>query len=273
MLGNLDSYPSTGNPYYFTYSIIVTPAVSLMTGLILGATEVYLLHNLFHKQALWQKIFFKTVIYVIAIFLFLAGLAAINNSIVLNLSVTDRKVINTVILFEKDFSFWSIIIYTGALVLMRLLFAEVKDNIGQGVLKNFFTGKYRRPKAEERIFMFLDMKSSTAIAEKLGHVEYFKLLNRYYADMTESILEAGLHSGKVTTGEIGVMKKDIIFTGDVLNTTSRIQACCNEYAVDILVSYDIFAQLKTRDEFFSKEIGVCKLRGKDELVRLFTVWK
>jgi len=27
----------------------------------------------------------------------------------------------------------------------------------------------------------------------------------------------------VTTGEIGVVKKEIIFTGDVLNTTSRVQ--------------------------------------------------
>ena len=38
---------------------------------------------------------------------------------------------------------------------------------------------------------------------------------------------AALHCGNVTTGEIGVIKKDIIFTGDVLNTTPRIQGLRN----------------------------------------------
>ena len=36
--------------------------------------------------------------------------------------------------------------------------------------------------------------------------------------------KAGIHLGEVTTGEIGALKKEIIFTGDVLNTTARIQA-------------------------------------------------
>jgi len=44
--------------------------------------------------------------------------------------------------------------------------------------------------------------------------------------------KAGLHFGKVTTGEIGALKKEIIFTGDVLNTTARIQGLCNHHKVD-----------------------------------------
>ncbi len=39
--------------------------------------------------------------------------------------------------------------------------------------------------------------------------------------------KAGFHLGKVTTGEIGVIKKEIVFTGDVLNTTARVQGLCN----------------------------------------------
>ena len=178
--------------------------------------------------------------------------------------------------------------------------------------------------------MFMDMKSSTTIAEKLGHIEYYKLLNEYYADITEAVLQtsgeiyqyvgdeivvswkfkhglqdnnclrcfflseqifetvsekyikefgllpgfkAGLHYGKVTTGEIGVVKKEIIFTGDVLNTTSRIQNACKEYEVDILVSDDLIAILKIEDDYIISEIGECQLRGKDEKVNLLTVIK
>jgi adenylate cyclase len=83
--------------------------------------------------------------------------------------------------------------------------------------------------------------------------------------------KAGLHYGKVTTGEIGVVKKEIIFTGDVLNTTSRIQNACKIYNEDILVSDDLIAKLKPEDEYSLSEMGEHELRGKDEKVNLQTV--
>jgi adenylate cyclase len=330
ILGNITYYPSTGNPYDFISSATVTGVFALIMGLMMGAIEVYFLHKLFIKKLFWKKMVIKTIIYIVAIVLFLLFLADISNSIILKLSVIDPAVIHTVLLFVKNFSFWSLDIFIGTLICMSLLFAEMSDYIGQGVLRNFFTGMYHTPIEEKRIFMFLDMKSSTTIAEKLGHVNYFKLLNLYYEDMTEAILQsageiyqyvgdeiivswglkqglrdrnclrlffsikeklekqsvkyikafglvpsfkAGLHCGNVATGQIGVIKKDIVFTGDVLNTTARIESLCNEYDVDILLSDELFAQLKIKKEYHIKEIGVCTLRGKDEKVKLFTVWK
>jgi adenylate cyclase len=55
--------------------------------------------------------------------------------------------------------------------------------------------------------------------------------------------KAAFHVGKVTTGEIGVIKKEIIFTGDVLNTTARIQGLCNIYNVDIIISHQLMKRL------------------------------
>ncbi len=83
--------------------------------------------------------------------------------------------------------------------------------------------------------------------------------------------KAGLHFGNVTTGEIGIVKKEIIFTGDVLNTTARIQSVCNTFGVDILVSDDLLAELTTNDEFILTEIGDCDLRGKNEKKKLSTL--
>ena len=42
--------------------------------------------------------------------------------------------------------------------------------------------------------MFLDMRSSTALAEQLGHVRYFKLLREYYNDLSDAIVD---HYGEV----------------------------------------------------------------------------
>ena len=79
------------------------------------------------------------------------------------------------------------------------------------------------------------------------------------------------HVGKVTTGEIGVIKKDIIFTGDVLNTTARIQGLCNDYQVDVLISGELIKKLDLDSQFRPKALGVNELRGKDEKLELYTI--
>ena len=176
--------------------------------------------------------------------------------------------------------------------------------------------------------MFLDMKSSTTIAEKLGHIDFYHLLNKYYGDTTEGIVQtqgevyqyagdeiivswrlrngvknndcircfcimketfkkqadsyieqfglvpefkAGLHYGKVTTGEIGDLKKEIFFTGDVMNTTARIQSNCNKYNTDLLISEDLLQQLGDQDFYTTEAIGKCKLKGKEEKIQLYKV--
>jgi adenylate cyclase len=83
--------------------------------------------------------------------------------------------------------------------------------------------------------------------------------------------KAGFHYGKVTTGEIGVLKKEIIFTGDVLNTTARIQGLCNQFNVDILISNDLIKKLDLSPLYQITALGENKLRGRDETMELFTV--
>jgi adenylate cyclase len=215
------------------------------------------------------------------------------------------------------------------MIIVSQFYTEVSENMGHSVLINFFTGKYHSPKEEERIFMFLDMKSSTTIAETLGHVKYFEMLREYYSDLSDPIIKysgeiyqyvgdeivvswkltnglkdnnciqcffamkaglqkqskkyndkfglspefkAGFHLGKVTTGEIGVIKKEIIFTGDVLNTTARIQGLCNEYKVDILISGPLIKRLNLTSAFKIKALGENELRGRDEKIELFTIF-
>ncbi len=83
--------------------------------------------------------------------------------------------------------------------------------------------------------------------------------------------KAGLHCGNVTTGEIGVIKKDIIFTGDVLNTTARVQGLCNALGVDNLVSGQLVTRLGPDPSFQLRAMGPHALRGRDEQVVLFTL--
>lgn len=181
-----------------------------------------------------------------------------------------------------------------------------------------------------RIFMFLDIKSSTAIAEDLGHIKYFELLNDFFRDIATPIsankgqiyqyvgdevvitwnleaglennhcvncffdiyetieelkdhylnkyqltptFKAGLHYGKVSTGTVGTLKKEIIYTGDVLNTASRIENLCNQYDVSLLLSEDLLTRLRVADHFAPQRIGEINLRGRNANITLYTLEK
>src|SRR3546814_1515333 len=49
-------------------------------------------------------------------------------------------------------------------------------------------GRYHQPRRENRLFVFFDMRGSTAIAERIGDVAFHRLLNRFFIDLTEAVL-------------------------------------------------------------------------------------
>ena len=214
-------------------------------------------------------------------------------------------------------------------VLGTLIILQVRDKYGPGIFTAFLLVKYFRPKREERIFMFLDLRSSTSIAEKLGEELYFGFLKNVFQHATPAIInskgeiyqyvgdeiviswkmdnglananclrcffdiqlalrrkagyyqeaynvipefKAGLHYGYVMAGEVGVVKRDIAYSGDVLNTAARIQAKCNEMGVNILLSKFLLDRLALPPHSFEpRKIGDLSLRGKQEKVVLYTV--
>ncbi len=233
-------------------------------------------------------------------------------------SLRDFKSLNRLI----PYSIWLIV--TAFTVIVFL----VNDKYGPGVFVKFLMGRYFRPRREERIFMFLDLRSSTEAAESLGESRYFAYLKDVFKYATPPILahkgeiyqyvgdeiviswekaegvennnciecyfsirkalskvkpyfeqhygifpefKAGIHYGYVMAGEIGVVKREIAFSGDVLNTTARIQAKCNELRVDLLASKNLIDILSISNAFIPKEIGRIELRGKKDLVTLYAI--
>jgi adenylate cyclase len=329
ILGDLRNYPSTGNPYNFPGTFFITALIALISGSLFGTIEILYFNKLFIKKSFLKKMAYKTVIYLGIIISFLLITTLVNNSIELQKGFLHKAVWNNSWTFFSHYAFWSVEVYIAAIIVLSLFYTEVSDNLGQGVLNNFFTGKYHAPIEEERIFMFLDLKSSTTIAENIGHVKYFEMLKEYYADLSDAIIDhsgkvyqyvgdeiivswklksraennnciecffaikaaiqkqapkynerfgrvpefkAGFHLGKVTTGEIGIIKKEITFTGDVLNTTARIQGLCNEHKVDILLSGQLLKILDLPSTFQIVALGENELRGRDEKIELFTIF-
>ncbi len=328
ILGDLKEYPTTGSPYDFENHLPVLVLGTFVLGFCIGLIEMFFLEKRFLKVSFLVKLLAKSSFYILIISLFFYIITIVESSVDLDLPILDPEVLATGAKFFGNSLYLALLIYAAGIIIISLFLFEVIDYLGQGIIINYMTGKYHAPKEEERIFMFLDMKSSTSIAEKLGHIKYFKLLQNYYADMANPIesysgkvyqyvgdeivvswdldtgiknnnclecffslkktfdkltksyekefgltpeFKAALHYGSITTGEIGILKKEIFFTGDALNTTSRMEKLCNVHNVDCIISKSLLSRLKRISKLRIKNLGEHLLRGKDNPIELFAI--
>lgn len=95
-------------------------------------------------------------------------------------------------LFSKEHAFLLLLSFLGSAIAGSYIALIVLFNrmAGQQVLQRYFSGKYHIPKEEERIFMFIDLKGSTTIAEQIGHKKFFTLINDILYDISDAIIES-----------------------------------------------------------------------------------
>jgi len=63
--------------------------------------------------------------------------------------------------------------------------------LGGRTLVALVTGRYHRPRHEERVVLFLDLQDSTRLAERLGDEAFHRFLNRVFSDITDPVLDSG----------------------------------------------------------------------------------
>ncbi|HNP08795.1 MAG TPA: adenylate/guanylate cyclase domain-containing protein [Cyclobacteriaceae bacterium] len=314
--------------YDLTVNLLVTILIIPLAGFLGGGTIVYFFKEIVRKFPLWIALIIDTLIIVLVIIAVSIPATLIYNSIYFNRPPWDMFIL----VHALDFMFGYGIVYTlffwSLVSASTMIVLQVNEKYGQGVFWKLLKGRYYRPKVEMRIFMFLDIRGSTTIAEKLGHVRWFDLLSQFFNDITEPIIDtkgeiyqyvgdeiiihwniengleevncvncffkikakmetqtdkyfneygiipqfkAAINCGDVTIGEIGTIKKDIVFTGDVLNTTSRIQDQCNQIRVELLLSEEVVDRIGNQNQFVFNPVGVIDLRGKEVPVSLYSV--
>ena len=298
--------------------------IGIPLGLVFGLLELFLIPGAANRLNRWPftlLIIFKTVLYttmiyvVSVIIMFLGGL-------------TEGRKLSE--LYDVAVSMDQLILVVYSLVVFSffLFLLQVNRLLGDGKLLKFISGKYYKPREEERIFMFLDMKSSTTVAEQLGHERFYKLLNEVFHEISQPVLKtkaeiyqyvgdeviltwtmkdglensnclksffmfqsnlaknanryqknfglyprfkAGLHFGKVISAQIGDLKREIVYNGDVLNTTARIQSECNKYQRDCLISGTLMNRLQHVNGYNLEKLDKVLLRGKETEMELFAV--
>src|SRR6476660_795694 len=109
LLGNLNKYPSTGNPYHFGTAIFSAAITALTLGILIGTIEILYINKLFIKKSFLKKIIYKTSIYLGIIILFLLVNRVIYNSIELKTGVFTELVWSHTGQFFFNYVFFSLV--------------------------------------------------------------------------------------------------------------------------------------------------------------------
>jgi adenylate cyclase len=301
---------------------------ALIGALLGGSFLVFFVNARYHNQPYGKTILAVSVSYIFIILLIIGVIGISSAQFQTGRNITDpitREAFNKFLLDSsraKNIMVWFVVVAITQLLL------QINSKFGPGSLGNIIRGKYNTPQEEKRIFMFLDLNSSTTIAEKLGDETYHAFLKDFFADITNPILDnkgeiyqyvgdevvvawkyadgiensqcvrcffdiklhigkmkekyfnkygivpsfkAGIHCGTVVAGEVGIIKRDITYSGNVLNTTSRIQSMCKEFQEEIIASTDLLKELRLTNQYSVQALGSIKLRGKQNEISLSTL--
>ena len=86
-------------------------------------------------------------------------------------------------------------------------------------------------------------------------------------------MRAGLHCGPVVTGEMGSVRREIVFLGDTVNTAARIQELCRQTGDRVLASADLIDRLELPAGVAKRSLGDLRLRGKGADLALYALTK
>ena len=85
------------------------------------------------------------------------------------------------------------------------------------------------------------------------------------------IFKAGMDFGTVTGTEIGDIKRDIAFHGDVLNTASRLEKKCNDFNEHLIISQNLVDNIKFNGTFNYRFLSDLPLKGKSASLKFYAV--
>ena len=207
-------------------------------------------------------------------------------------------------------------------------FIHLSRTLGQGVLGKLASGRYHRPREEQRVFLLLDVTSSTQLVESIGNARFHELLDRMLFDLTDPILEHGgeiyryvgdqiivswlaekglhegpavrccfaaidkleelksdylsefaavptlhaaLHCGPVISGEMGDVRREVVFLGDTLNATAHMEKACGEMGHPVLASGDLVERIGSVAGISAAKSGDLAIGGNAKALALFAL--
>lgn len=308
--------------------LLETTILGFVIGTLFGLFEYFISQPKLKRYKFPFVLLINSTVYAWIILVSVGILAAIKMSVVHECTIIEAIGNRNILEYLVESKMHLLLIFLIALSFFVNIFFRVSKLLGPGVLWNLMVGRYHKPTPEERIFLFLDINSSTSIAEKMGTKKYSELLQDFFSHLSEPLLKtngrifqyvgdevvivwkskegftnnnalkfffyfeeciqknkqmylnkyglvpsfkAGFHFGETIITEVGDLKKEIVYHGDLVNTTSRIRSACKPNNRKVLVSEEFLLNMFHINEFLLEDIGQVKLNGKKEKLNLYSV--
>lgn len=81
------------------------------------------------------------------------------------------------------------ILYPFLLMVGVLFLSELSRRVGPAKLLNWLLGRYRNPREEQRVFLLIDVRGSTTLAEQMGALQFSFLLRDIFDDLADPVLD------------------------------------------------------------------------------------
>jgi adenylate cyclase len=156
--------------------------IGLLLGAAAGLVEHTVLERWLRRRSLIQAVALRTVLY--------AGVVAAALALVLSVEpamLGECSYIRCVgayvagPLFLRDLAFSTVFVFFAAFS------AHVVLLVGTRNFSRLLLGRYRKPRELSAVFMFVDLRGSTALAERLGHERYSAFLRDFFNDLAGPI--------------------------------------------------------------------------------------
>jgi len=183
----LVTYAPISRPHDFSISLVVAILGTILPSTAIASFEILYFTKLLRRKAFGVTLVFKTSFYLISIFVFSSIAVLVTDSLNLDKSIFHTDVIRLYLKYLSSPGLLMMMVFWGLAVMSGLFIVHINNFFGQGVLVNFLVGRYHSPKEEVRIFMFMDMKSSTSYAEEYGHLKYSHLIQDCFYDLTDIV--------------------------------------------------------------------------------------
>ena len=168
------------------------PGVTLAFGVVVGALsaafELAVLPRYVRRLTSGRVLLVRTAYYIIVIAAVVVVLAGLVGAV--QLGVRPREVFASpdFVAFLGSRQFLAIVALLTLASFLINFARQVRLMLGPGTLTSLLLGRYARPVAEERVFLFLDLTASTALAERLGPARFNDFKNDFFHDVSEPVL-------------------------------------------------------------------------------------
>lgn len=220
----------------FDFTMWLGIQAGLFLGVIYGFVDIFLDKQWLRKRSFGSILLIKGIIHLLIIFLVSIEVrveAFDKMGIEITREMMRSSIINPRILI--------ILLYTTIVSFILNFSRQINLKFGPGNLAKFLTGKFHHPKEELRIFMFLDMKASTTIAENLGHVKFGELVQDCFSDLTVVVdRHAQVYQ---YVGDEAILYWEV-------NKGLRHCNC-------LMAFFEYMKQLKSRESYYLNKYGVC----------------